>query len=80
MWGIFLLSLFFCEFEIILKVFKTGSDKKESKDGMYRQHLGTRSGAGVGEALCMVKEGLLLKGRDITVCRVVMVVALKPSL
>lgn len=47
MWGIFLLSLFFCEFEIILKVFKTGSDKKESKDGIYRQHLGTRSGAGV---------------------------------
>lgn len=38
---------FFCEFEIILKVFKTGSDKKESKDGMYRQHSGTRSGAGV---------------------------------
>lgn len=80
MWGIFLLSLFFCEFEIILKVFKTGSDKKESKDGMYRQHSGTRSGAGVGEALCMVKEGLLLKGRDITVCCIVVVVALKPSL
>lgn len=44
---------FFREFEIILKVFKTGSDKKESKDGMYRQHSGTRSGAGVrGNSVC----------------------------
>lgn len=25
-------SYFFCEFEIIFKMFKTGSDKKESKD------------------------------------------------
>lgn len=78
--GIFVLSFFFCEFEIILKVFKTGSDKKESKDGMYRQHSGTRTWSWSKGKLCVwLRKGFLLKGRDITVCRIVMVVVLKPS-
>lgn len=73
--------IFLCEFEIILKVFKTGSDKKESKDGMYRQHSGTRTwNWSKGKRCVWLRKGFLLKGRDITVCRIVMVVVLKPSL
>lgn len=33
--NICIILIFFCEFEIIFKMFKTGSDKKESKDGIY---------------------------------------------
>lgn len=79
--GEYLYYHFFCEFEIILKVFKTGSDKKESKDGMYRQHSGTRMWSwSKGKRCVWLRKGFLLKGRDITVCRIVMVVVLKPSL